>query len=54
MPAGSTVATPSPETAPLILRLSDIHTYYGHIHALQGISLEVHKGEIVTLLGANG
>jgi branched-chain amino acid transport system ATP-binding protein len=37
-----------------MLRLTDVHTYYGHIHALQGISLEVRRGEIVTLLGANG
>src|ERR1700710_2257707 len=37
-----------------ILQLSDIHTYYGSIHALKGISLEVNEGEIVTLLGANG
>jgi len=37
-----------------ILQLEDIHTYYGAIHALKGISLEVHEGEIVTLLGANG
>src|SRR3954452_21707263 len=37
-----------------ILQLSDVHTYYGSIHALKGISLEVHDGEIVTLLGANG
>ena len=37
-----------------MLRLTDIHSYYGHIHALQGISLDVHPGEIVTLLGANG
>ena len=37
-----------------ILQISDIHTYYGSIHALKGISLEVHDGEIVTLLGANG
>ena len=37
-----------------ILQLNDIHTYYGSIHALKGISLEVHEGEIVTLLGANG
>jgi branched-chain amino acid transport system ATP-binding protein len=42
-----------PATTPL-LRLTDVHTYYGHIHALQGISLEVYRGEIVTLLGANG
>jgi branched-chain amino acid transport system ATP-binding protein len=37
-----------------ILELNDIHTYYGSIHALKGISLEVHEGEVVTLLGANG
>ena len=33
---------------------ADVHTYYGHIHALQGISIEVRRGEIVTLIGANG
>ncbi|HEX5467060.1 MAG TPA: ABC transporter ATP-binding protein [Candidatus Limnocylindrales bacterium] len=44
---------PQPSGAPL-LRLEEVHTYYGHIHALQGISVEVFKGEIVTLLGANG
>jgi branched-chain amino acid transport system ATP-binding protein len=38
----------------VILRLDDIHTYYGTIHALKGISLEVREGEIVTLIGANG
>ncbi len=38
----------------VVLRLDDVNTYYGHIHALQGISLEVHRGEIVTLIGANG
>jgi branched-chain amino acid transport system ATP-binding protein len=37
-----------------ILRLEDVHTYYGAIHALKGISLDVRDGEIVTLLGANG
>jgi branched-chain amino acid transport system ATP-binding protein len=37
-----------------MLRLDDVHTYYGHIHALQGITVEVRQGEIVTLLGANG
>ncbi|MFL5955012.1 MAG: ABC transporter ATP-binding protein [Gaiellaceae bacterium] len=37
-----------------MLQLNDVHTYYGSIHALKGISLEVHDGEIVTLLGANG
>ena len=37
-----------------ILQLENVHTFYGAIHALKGISLEVRKGEIVTLLGANG
>ena len=37
-----------------LLELDDVHTYYGTIHALKGISLEVNEGEIVTLLGANG
>jgi branched-chain amino acid transport system ATP-binding protein len=37
-----------------ILELNDIHSYYGHIHALKGVSLTVEKGEIVTLIGANG
>ena len=38
----------------VILRLDGVHTYYGHIHALHGISLDVANGEIVTLIGANG
>ena len=37
-----------------LLELDDIHSFYGHIHALQGISLHVDEGEIVTLIGANG
>jgi len=37
-----------------ILELSDVHTFYGSIHALKGISLTVNQGEVVTLLGANG
>ena len=37
-----------------MLELKDVHTYYGNIHALKGISLTVEKGEIVTLIGANG
>jgi branched-chain amino acid transport system ATP-binding protein len=37
-----------------LLELKDLHTYYGHIHALRGISLHVDQGEIVTLIGANG
>jgi branched-chain amino acid transport system ATP-binding protein len=38
----------------VILRLEDVHTYYGHIRALQGVTLDVQRGEIVTLIGANG
>jgi branched-chain amino acid transport system ATP-binding protein len=37
-----------------ILRLENVHTFYGTIEALKGISIEVHDGEIVTLIGANG
>ncbi|MDI3341365.1 MAG: ABC transporter ATP-binding protein [Sphaerobacter sp.] len=37
-----------------ILELNDVHAYYGHIHALKGVSLSVEEGEIVTLIGANG
>ena len=37
-----------------VLELDDVHTYYGAIHALKGVSLEVREGEIVTLIGANG
>jgi branched-chain amino acid transport system ATP-binding protein len=37
-----------------MLSVEDIHTYYGHIHALKGISLEVNEKEIVCLIGSNG
>ena len=47
----STAATGNGE---VILQLEDVHTFYGTIHALKGITLEVHEGEIVTLIGANG
>jgi branched-chain amino acid transport system ATP-binding protein len=36
------------------LEIHNVHTYYGHIHALKGISLTVDEGEIVTLIGGNG
>jgi branched-chain amino acid transport system ATP-binding protein len=38
----------------VILDVRDIHTYYGSIHALKGVSLQVREGEVVTLIGANG
>ncbi len=53
----TTATAPSASAEPaadLVLELRDVHTYYGKIHALQGISLEVRQGEIVTLIGANG
>ena len=37
-----------------LLEAQDLHTYYGNIHALKGVSLTVDQGEIVTLIGANG
>ncbi len=37
-----------------LLDVEDVHTYYGNVHALQGISLHVDEGEIVTLVGGNG
>src|SRR5574341_1771952 len=37
-----------------LLEVHDIHTYYGNIHALKGISISVEQGEIVTLIGSNG
>jgi branched-chain amino acid transport system ATP-binding protein len=37
-----------------MLELRDVHTYYGNIHALKGISFTVDDGEVVTLIGANG
>jgi branched-chain amino acid transport system ATP-binding protein len=46
----ASVATATPP----VLELEGIHTYYGAIHALKGVTLEVREGEIVTLLGANG
>jgi branched-chain amino acid transport system ATP-binding protein len=37
-----------------LLELDDVHTFYGNIEALKGVSLEVEEGEIVTLIGSNG
>jgi len=38
----------------MLLELDDVYVHYGKIEAIRGISLEVDKGEIVTLIGANG
>lgn len=37
-----------------MLRVENLHVYYGAIHAIKGVSLEVNEGDIVTLIGANG
>ncbi|MBA9025678.1 ABC transporter ATP-binding protein [Peribacillus huizhouensis] len=37
-----------------MLKVEDLNVYYGNIHALKGVSLEINEGEIVTLIGANG
>ena len=37
-----------------LLEVDDIHTYYGNIEALKGVSLNVEEGEVVTLIGSNG
>ena len=37
-----------------MLKVDNIHVYYGQIHAIKGVSFEVNKGEIVSLIGANG
>src|SRR4029079_19685372 len=40
--------------SPVVLAVEDVHTFYGSIEALKGISIDVREGEIVTLIGANG
>ena len=49
-------AAPRPARAKgdVVLELAGVHTYYGKIHALQGVDLTVREGEIVTLIGSNG
>ena len=42
------------ETSLKMLKLKNVHTYYGNIHALKGIDLEVIEGEVISLIGANG
>jgi branched-chain amino acid transport system ATP-binding protein len=52
------MSVPGKERSPAgngaVLEVHEIHTYYGSIHALKGIDIEVREGEIVTLIGANG
>lgn len=38
----------------MVLQLTDVHVYYGHVHALRGVSLKIDDGKIVSLLGGNG
>lgn len=38
----------------MILKISNLHVYYGNIHALKGLDIEVHEGEIVSIIGCNG
>ena len=52
--ADARVPTDTGAEAAHLLELRDVHTYYGNIHALKGVTLHVDKGEIVTLIGANG
>ncbi len=44
----------SANAAPVLLEVNGIETFYGSIQALKGITIDVHEGEIVTLIGANG
>jgi branched-chain amino acid transport system ATP-binding protein len=50
----TTVPGPTTGPNPTMLVLDDVNTYYGKIHALQGVTMTVGQGEIVTLIGANG
>jgi branched-chain amino acid transport system ATP-binding protein len=47
-------ATPQDLSGEVMLEVRELHTYYGQIHALKGISFHVKRGEIVTLIGGNG
>jgi branched-chain amino acid transport system ATP-binding protein len=50
----TTAASPASESSSALLRLTNIESAYGPIKAIRGVSLEVKKGQIVTLLGSNG
>ena len=47
-------AAAAPEQSGALLEVRDLHVFYGNIEAIKGVSLEIHEGEIVTLIGANG
>ena len=49
-----TAPGPAAQAEPPVLQVENIHTFYGAIQALDGVSLEVSAGEIVTLIGSNG
>ena len=51
-PSASVAETSKPRKT--LLEMRDVHTYYGQIHALKGVSLTVNEGEVVTLIGSNG
>lgn len=51
-PAGNGATRPDGRN--VMLEVENIHSYYGQIHALKGVSLTVHEGEVVTLIGGNG
>ena len=38
----------------MLMRISDLHVSYGAVNALDGVTMEVHKGEVLSLIGANG
>jgi branched-chain amino acid transport system ATP-binding protein len=53
-PVGVPATPGTNQHGPAALELRNVHTFYGHIHAIKGVSLRVLSGEIVTLIGANG
>src|SRR5207237_4418915 len=54
VPAGAASVAANGQNGTAALEFRNIHTFYGHIHAIKGVSLRVNPGEIVTLIGANG
>ena len=54
MSAGVMEKAVATDAAEPVLRIVNLESYYGPIMALRGVSLDVHKGRVVTVLGANG